>query len=108
MTDNILACLCHVSWFLGFPILGPLILWLLFGAAYPLVRVQAKEALNFQISLLIYGLLLSGLTAIFAVHLLALIASLIALAALICTIIAVVATLGGSAYRYPFILRLIP
>ena len=52
---------CHLaalSAFLGIPfgqILGPLIIWLMKRADYPFIDEQGKAAVNFQISLTIYG-----------------------------------------------------
>lgn len=52
--------LCHLlalSAFLGVPlgnILGPLIMWLIKKDEMPLVDVEGKKALNFQISMTIY------------------------------------------------------
>lgn len=109
MTDNILAALCHIAWFTACPILGPILIWLIFGR-YTLVASQASEAINFQISLLIISFILGtvawlvpALTQICVVC-----GSVIGFAAVILTIVAVIAVLGGKAYRYPFIIRLIP
>ena len=53
--------LCHLSAFAGyvFPfggIVGPLVVWLIKKDEMPFVDDQGKEALNFQISVLIYAI----------------------------------------------------
>ena len=55
------TALCHASALLGvlfhFPghILGPLIVWLAKRGDFPEIDAHGKEALNFQISMLIYN-----------------------------------------------------
>ena len=55
------AMICHLSalaYFIPFgQILGPLIVWVIKKDEYPLVDDQGKEALNFQLSILIYQLI---------------------------------------------------
>ncbi|AMW30250.1 MULTISPECIES: DUF4870 domain-containing protein [Arthrospira] len=51
--------IAHLSSFVGYVIpvaniVGPLVIWLLKKDEMPFVEDQAKEALNFQISILIY------------------------------------------------------
>ena len=103
------AMLCHFAAFLGlvFPfgsLLGPLILWQFKKDMDPLVDDQGKEALNFQITLLIVYVVGTILTVI-------LIGALINLVAwLTCIVLSIMAALKvneGVAYRYPFALRLI-
>lgn len=109
MSDNIFAALCHAAWFTACPILGPILIWLIFGRR-ALVASQAAEAINFQISLLIAGFLI-GLLAWLVPSLTQIwyaCGSIIGFAAVILTIVAIIAVLGGKAYRYPFIIRLIP
>lgn len=59
--ERMWGMLCHISAFAFFVfpfgnILGPLIFWLIKKETYPFVDEQGKEALNFQISVTIYGL----------------------------------------------------
>lgn len=54
------AMACHLAafsaWFTGFGmIVGPLVVWLIKKDQFPLVDDQGKEALNFSISVAIYG-----------------------------------------------------
>ena len=55
--------LCHLSAFAGFTgipfgtILGLLVIWLLKREESPFIDTHGKEALNFQISVIIYGII---------------------------------------------------
>ncbi|HET8705442.1 MAG TPA: DUF4870 domain-containing protein, partial [Pseudomonadales bacterium] len=70
------ATFCHLAAFAGFLIplignmLGPLIIWMLKRDEYAFVREQGKEALNFQITISIAGLLCSLLFFLVIGHLL--------------------------------------
>jgi uncharacterized Tic20 family protein len=85
-------------------ILGPLILWQVKKAEFPFVDDQGKEALNFNITMAIAGLVAAALTLILIGFLLL---PVIALGWLIFTVIAAMKANEGVAYRYPFTLRLI-
>ena len=104
------AMLSHLSGALvifGVPllhILGPLAIWLWKGKEYPFVADQGKEALNFQISMGLYGLVGWMLTIIWIGWL---ILGILILANLIFVILAASKTKRGETYRYPFNLRLI-
>lgn len=91
-------------------ILGPLILWLVKKDTMPFVEDQAKEALNFNITLGIIGIVLTiitvvtfGLGAVLTVPL----GILLGIAWLVLTIMAGMKANEGQYYRYPFALRLI-
>jgi hypothetical protein len=97
-------------------ILGPLIPWLLKREQSPEVDAHGKEALNFQISVTIYGLVLAALAfismlltvVVIGVILLPLVglASLgLFIAWLAFTIIGAVKANEGVLYRYPFTIR---
>jgi uncharacterized Tic20 family protein len=100
---------CHLAALAGFlipfgNIIGPLVVWLIKRAEYPLVDRHGKEALNFQITVSIalavcvpLVFVLIGIPLIF----------IVAITALILTIIAAVKTANGEDYRYPFALRLL-
>jgi len=103
--DRTLALITHLSGIvLGFIV--PLVIWLVNKdkADKGFLNDQAKEALNFQITLLIVYVIGTVLTVI-------LIGVFINLAAWIaCIILSILAGLKaneGVAYRYPFALRLI-
>ena len=91
-------------------IVGPLVIWLVKKDTMPFASDQAKEALNFNITLLIIGLVLMLLT-IFTFGIGALITVplgiLLGIAWLVLTIIAAMKSNEGVAYRYPFALRLV-
>jgi uncharacterized Tic20 family protein len=112
------AHLCGLLWLLGGPgliflpfgslvlltILGPLIIWRTKGQTMPFVAEQAKESLNFQITVFLLGL-------VFAVLAMVLIGFLflwlLGVANLVLVIIAAIQTSSGKPYRYPFCLRLV-
>ena len=90
--------------------LGPLIIWLLKKDTMPFVNDQAKEALNFNITLAIIGLILLVLVVMtFGVGLLIAwpIGVIVGIGWLVFTIIAAIKASEGVAYRYPISLRLI-
>lgn len=100
---------CHLSAFAGFCtgigfVLGPLIVWLLKKDFSKFVDDQGKEALNFQLTMLILVIV-----SFFLIIVLIGIPMLIVLAILnlIFTIIAGVKASEGVAYRYPINFRLI-
>lgn len=91
---------------LGF--LGPLIIYLVKRDESPFVADQAKEALNFYISVSIIAMVLFvlSLTVILIILTLPLMIVL-GIAALVLSIIAAIRASNGELYRYPFTLRLI-
>ncbi|OOG48348.1 hypothetical protein B0E52_02890 [Rhodanobacter sp. C06] len=103
--DRNLAMLTHLSGFV-LSVIVPLIVWLMHkdraDKAY-LVK-EAKEALNFQISVLI-GYVICGVLAVILIG--ALLAWLLWLANLILCIVAAVKVSSDGSYRYPFALRLV-
>jgi uncharacterized protein len=104
------AMLSHLSGALvifGVPllhILGPLAIWLWKRKEYPFVADQGKEALNFQISMGLYGLVGWMLTIILIGWL---ILGILIIINLIFVIQAVSKARRGEPYHYPFNLRLI-
>ncbi|MDJ0498277.1 MAG: DUF4870 domain-containing protein [Acidimicrobiia bacterium] len=102
-----LATVSHLSGFAVFlgvpPIVGPLLVWLL-KKDDPWVEYHAKEALNFNISFMIYGLV-AALAIILLVGLLLLPAVVIGW--FILTIKAAIRTSNGEYYRYPMTMRFV-
>ncbi|MFL6618577.1 MAG: DUF4870 domain-containing protein [Povalibacter sp.] len=104
------AMLAHLSALLGLVVwgagivLGPLIVWLIKRDTLPFVNDQGTEALNFQITVFLAGVVCTAL--IFLLIGIPLLAAL-ALFDLIFVIIAAVKVSEGVAYRYPICLRLI-
>ena len=90
--------------------IGPLVIWLIKKDTMPFVADQAKEALNFGITLAIacFALLLLTILSL-GIGLLATVPLLmvIGIVALVLVIIAAVKANEGVAYRYPFTLRLV-
>ena len=89
---------------------GPLIIWLTKRDTMPFVADQAKEALNFAITISLGCLVLGMLTllTIFVGVLVTLpLFIIMAIFALVLVIIAAIKASEGVAYRYPFALRLI-
>jgi uncharacterized protein len=85
-------------------VLGPLIVWLAKRDGNPFVNDQGKEALNFQISVLIYGLMmlplcliLIGIPMLAALHIFQ----------IVCIIIGAIKANDGVAFRYPLTIRLV-
>jgi len=90
--------------------IGPLVIWQMKKDTMPFVNDQAKEALNFAITvslaclaLLILTLVTLGVGALLAFPLMA----IIGIAALVLVIMAAIKANEGVAYRYPFALRLV-
>ncbi|MCE5185163.1 MAG: DUF4870 domain-containing protein [Planctomycetaceae bacterium] len=101
--EKTLALLCHLlGLFTSF--VGPLILWLIKKDESKFVDDQGKEALNFQITVLIASLIASLLTFICIGFLLL---PAIGIADIVFCILAAIAANKGEAYRYPATIRLI-
>lgn len=98
----------HLSAFVGawfaLAFLGPLVVWLLKREDHPFIDMHGKEALNFNLSLLIY-LVVAGFLVIVGIGLLLLAA--IGIAWLVLVIIAAVKAENGSMYRYPLTIRFV-
>lgn len=101
--DKNLVVLTHLGGIL-FSFIPGLIVWLLKKDENPYVGDQAREALNFQITLLIAWVISYVLAFILIGFVLM---AVIWLANIILCIVAAVAASKGEAYRYPFTLRLI-
>ena len=101
------ATLCHLSGlvlFFGIPSLfGPLVVWLL-RRSDPFVDTNGKEALNFNLSFLIYAIA-SAILIILLVGLLLLPAVVITWFVLL--LIASVKASLGETYRYPLTIRFV-
>jgi uncharacterized Tic20 family protein len=103
------GALCHASALLGlFPLVGfghlvgPLVVWLIKRNDHPFIDYQGRESLNFQISVLIYGLLLTPLLCVL-VGIPLLIA--LGIADVVLVIMAAIKASHGEAYRYPMTIR---
>lgn len=102
--DKLFIILCHLSLFLGVGLILPLIVFLVKKGESENVAAHAKEALNFHLSLMIYGfgalllcMIFIGIPLLFA----------LALMAFVLPIVAAVKASEGNFYRYPLTLRLV-
>jgi len=106
--ERMLAMFCHlgtlVTWFPFANIILPLTIWMVKKETSSLLNDQGKEALNFQITILIgyaicipFVLVLIGIPAMAALFLYHVIFS----------IVAAIKANEGRAYRYPYTLRLV-
>jgi uncharacterized protein len=104
------AMLCHITGlaiFLGLPfgnIIVPLVIWLLKRETHPFVDEQGKEALNFQITVTLYGALAGLLCFLFIGFL---ILPILFIADIILAIKATLASDKGRSYTYPATIRFI-
>lgn len=104
-----MAVFTHISALVGFVIpfgniIGPLVMWLIKKDTMPFVNDQGKEALNFNITMAIAGVICCILFLILIGYFL-----MIALVIvwLIFVIMAAIKASEGVAYRYPLSLRII-
>jgi uncharacterized Tic20 family protein len=101
------ATLSHLSafvMFLGIPsVVGPLVAWLI-KKDDPYVEYHAKEALNFNISFMIYGIA-AAISIILLIGLLLL--PIVAVTWFVLAIRGSIKAAAGEYYRYPFSLRFV-
>jgi len=109
-----LAAVTHLSAFVAFAsvpsFIGPFVVWLFMKDRDPFVAQEAREALNFNLSILIYAvaatiamILTLGLGLIVLVP-----AAIVAIPAwLVLTVLAAISAADGRPYRYPLTIRLV-
>ena len=98
-----MAMLCHLlAIFTGF--LGPLIIWLIKKDESSFVDDHGKEALNFQITVLI-AMIVSGLLTFICIGFVLML--IVWIVDMIFCIIAAVKASHGEAYRYPLTFRFV-
>jgi len=102
--EKIWSLLSHLSTFIGMPLLLPLVVYLAMKGDSEYVAANAREALNFHLSLLIYGLCCIPL-ALIVVGIPLLI--LLGLASCILAIVAAIKAADGGCYRYPLTIRMV-
>ncbi len=116
MDANTWAMFCHLSGLTGYvanglgSIIAPLILWLIKKDEMPAVDQHGREALNFNISIGIYGLALGVLTvSTFGLAVFLTVPLILALAVfhVVCVIFAAIKAKNGEEYKYPLSLRLV-
>jgi hypothetical protein len=102
-----LAMLAHLSAFIAFAgipsLVGPLVMWLL-KRDDPYVEAQARRALNFNISFLIYGIA-AAISIVLLVGLIALPA--VAITWFVLVITASTKAANGQDYEYPFTIEFV-
>ena len=105
------AMICHLIALAGFVlpvpffnIIGPVIVWQIKKDEHPFINEQGKEAVNFQISLLIYTII-----AAFSILILIgfVLLPVVIIAGVVLVVIAGIKANNGEHYRYPFTIRLI-
>ncbi len=102
--DKIWSMLSHLSMLVGVGIILPLVVYLAMRHESEYLAQNAKEALNFHISIYIYCLCCVPLVFIvIGIPIL----MLIGISSLILAIIATVKASDGGCYRYPLTLRLV-
>ncbi len=94
--------------------LGPLVLWLVKRESHPFVDAHGKEALNFNLSALIYaiglavvGFVFSFVTLGFGLFLLIPLFIAAAVVWLVAVIVAAVKASKGELFRYPLTIRFV-
>ncbi len=102
--------LCHIVALVGLLgngigfVLGPLLVWMIKKEDHPFVDEQGKEAVNFQITMMLLAIA-SGLLFFVAIGLLLL--PIVLIVAVVFSVVGAVKANEGEHYRYPFALRLI-
>ena len=108
--SGLIGVLLTGVWFGWGCFIGPLIIWLIKKDTMPFVADQAKQALNFCLTLAIIGLVLLVFSIMtFGIGLLIAwpLGVIVGIAWLVFTIIAAIKASEGVAYRYPISLHLI-
>jgi uncharacterized Tic20 family protein len=104
-SDKIWSMLSHLSALLGVGLVLPLVVYLAMRKESEYVATNAREALNFHISVLIYTLCCFPLVFILVGIPLLIV---LGLGSLVLAIIAAIKASDGQCYRYPLTLRLVP
>ncbi len=102
--DKLWVIACHASGMIGAPILLPLIVYLVKRGESEFIAENAREALNFHISLLLYSII--------CIPMVFLIIGIFMLMAIgfwgfVLAIIACLKSTEGKMYRYPLTIRLV-
>jgi len=91
--------------FLPFPVIAPLVMWLIKRDQSPFVDDHGREAINFQISLLIYALVVVPVAAVLTCGIGAILWLGVWALGIVGMILAAVAAHRGQYYRYPATIR---
>lgn len=112
------AMICHLAGFafllpaapLIGGLIGPLVVWLIKKDQYPFVDEQGKEAVNFQITMLIYAAVAGALVALVVTACVGIpLLFAVGISDVVLIIVAAIKANDGCHYRYPypFIIRFI-
>jgi uncharacterized Tic20 family protein len=109
------AMICHLAGLAGIVIpvvgniVGPLIIWQIKKEEHPLADEQGKEAVNFQISMSLYGLVgsIACLITCIGAVLIPFVLGGVGVVDLVFLLIAAVKANNGEHYRYPLTIRFI-
>jgi uncharacterized protein len=101
--ERMLAAILYVV-SLFFPIIGPLVIWLLKKDESSFINYHGREYFNFFISYTVYSVI-SGILAFLLVGIFLL--WVLGIMALVFTIIAAVKAYEGNEYRFPLVFRVI-
>lgn len=94
--QKLLCGIAHLGWIVGLPILAPLLIMLLTGDRF--IQDQAKEALVFQIGVIVLG----GIFGILSIVLIGIpFLIVLGIATLILPVMAVIKACDGVDYSYP-------
>ena len=107
--ERTMGMVAHLISLVGFVIpfgnvIGPLVIWLMKKDTMPFVDDQAKESLNFNITIAIAAIVCSLLMFVLIGFVLL---PVVAIAWIVLTIMAAMKANEGVMYRYPFTLRLV-
>jgi uncharacterized protein len=103
--DRVLGLLSHLLAIVpGIGILGPLVIYLLKRGQSSFVEENAKESLNFQITVIL-AFIISGILMVVWIGFILM--AVLGVAELVLVIIATIRASENKIYRYPFNLRLI-
>lgn len=102
--QKLLAILCHGSVLVGFPILAPLIIYLVTRDDQPTVAAHAAETLNFHLSYCLWGIV----CALLAIILIGIpLAVALGIASFVLAIIGIVKAANDELFRYPLTVRFV-
>jgi uncharacterized Tic20 family protein len=96
---------CVVGAWAAMAFLVPLVVMLVKGPQSPFVRAHAVESLNFQLSMLIYGIVSAVLILAAGIGLILL--AILAVLWIVTVIMATMRASEGQAYRYPLTIRFV-
>ncbi len=94
----------HLVPLIGLSFIGPLVIWLIKREEDPFVEEHAREATNFQISIVIY-VIISAILIIVLIGFIMFV--VVAIFAFVAAIVAAIKAANGEDYHYPLTIRLI-